>query len=326
MSEQALPQPAGDAPLRGIVFLVSGMSLFAVQDVIIRLLSDSYAAVEIVFVRSLVAILPALAIAYFENGRLLLRSRRPYLNILRGITSFVSYTAYYLALAKLTLADTVTLYYSCPLFVTALAGPLLAEKVGLRRWLAVLAGFAGVAVMMQPGSSTLEPAAALAIFAALCYALSILMTRRIGQGDAGATMALYVNATYLVCSLGVGLAIGDGRFDTEGHASLQFLFRAWHIPDWYGFGLMAICGLIAAIGFYCLSQAYRLGPVSVVAPFEYCTLPWAILWGFVFWQEIPGWSTGVGIVLIVGSGLYIVHRESLRGRPMVSGRTLRPKV
>lgn len=323
MSYAALALDRESSPLRGIAFLVFGLSLFTVQDVIIKLLSGGYPTHQIVFFRGLVAMLPILAILFLEGGPRLLRSaRRPAL-ILRGLCGFICFTAYYMALAALPLADAVTLFYASPLFVTTLSWPVLGEAVGLRRWLAVSVGFIGVLVMVGPPGGGLDPAMLLAVGSAFAYAGQILMTRRLSRTEAGSTLAFYAMLTFVAASGVVGLAIGDGRFAGSVHPSLAFLLRPWVWPAGADLFLLAICGLIAGTGFYCLGQAYRLGPVSVIAPFEYSSLPWAILWGYLIWADLPSWLTLLGVALVVGSGLYIIHREGVRGRRLVRGRPLR---
>ena len=326
MSEAALTLDREASPLRGIAYLVFGLILFSVQDLIVKLLSGGYPAHEIVFIRSVVAMLPILVIVHIEGGFARLRTARAPILILRGLCGFVCFTLYYLAIAALPLADAVTLYYACPLFVTALSGPVLGESVGLRRWAAVLVGFAGVVVMVGPTGGGFDPAMLLAVAAACVYAGMIMMTRRYAKSASGSTMSFYAMLTF-VCASGLsGLLIGDGRFSagSEGtHASLAFLLRAWIWPDGFDLLLLAACGLIAGVGFYCLSQAYRIGPASVVSPFEYSSLPWAVLWGFLFWSDLPGPATVVGVALVVGSGLYIIHREGVRDRRVVRGRSLR---
>ncbi len=317
---------AADMPLKGIAFLVTGVTVFSLQDVIIKSLSDGYPAHEIVFVRGLVALVPLLIIVRLESGGWALRTRQPVLVLLRGLAGFLSYTTYYLALTVLPLADTATLFYSSPLFITALSVPMLGERIRLRRWLAVAAGFAGVVVVMRPGSGTIDPAMVLGVLAAISYAFMVMITRRLGKTEAGGTMSVYSMFVFIAASGAIGLTLGDGAYDTEAHGSAHFLLRAWMLPTWGDFGLLALCGLIAGIGFYCLSQAYRVAAPSLVAPFEYASLPWALLWGYVFWGDIPGPATIFGILLVVASGLYIIRREPVRGRRVVVGRPLRPRI
>lgn len=317
---------AADTPLKGIAFLVTGVTIFSIQDVIIKSLSDSYPAHEIVFVRGIVALIPLLIIARLESGNWALRTKRPFLVLLRGLAGFVSYTTYYLALAVLPLADTATLFYASPLFVTALAVPILGERVGIRRWLAVILGFAGVVIVMRPGSGMIEPAMVLGVFAAVSYALMVMITRRLGKTEAGGIMSVYSMFSFIAASALIGIALGDGAYDTGRHDSAQFLLRAWVLPTWEDLALLTVCGLIAAMGFYCLTQAYRVAPPSSVAPFEYASLPWALLWGYVFWGDLPGPATILGILLVVVSGLYIIRREAIRGRRVVVGRPLRSRI
>ena len=326
---KAIPSPsdaAADMPLKGISFLITGVTIFSLQDVIIKSLSGGYPAHEIVFVRGLVALVPLLIIARLEAGDWSLRTRRPVLVLMRGLAGFASYTTYYLALAVLPLADTATLFYSSPLFVTALAVPILGERVGLRRWMAVALGFAGVVIVMRPGSGAIDPAMLLALLAALSYAVMVMITRRLGKTEAGGTMSVYSMFSFVAASAVIGITLGDGAYDTETHASLQFLLRAWVLPTWRDFALLAVCGLIAAIGFYCLTQAYRVAPSSLVAPFEYASLPWALLWGYLFWGDLPGTTTVLGILIVVMSGLYIIRRERIRNRQVVVGRPLRSRI
>lgn len=325
MAETTAALRVEDTPLKGITFLVVGLTLFSGQDVIIKTLSGAYPAHEIVFLRGLFAMGPLLLIIYLEGGPRLFRTRRPGMMVLRGLLGYASYMTYYLALSALPLADVVTLFYSSPLFVTALSVPFLGEKVGQRRLLAILAGFLGVVVIARPGNSDPDPAMLLAVAAALFYSASIIITRTLGKTEAGSTLSFYAMLTFIVASGLTGLAIGDGRFAGAEHPSAAFLFRAWSLPAGRDLALIALCGLIAGAGFYCLSQAYRVASASVVAPFEYSSLPWAILWGYVVWSELPGPWTIAGVALIVGSGLYIIHREGVRGRRVVRGRTLRQR-
>ncbi len=315
-----------DQPLRAIAILCLGIALFSTQDVAIKWLSGGYPVHQIVFVRSIVGLLPILLIAHFDGGWASLWPRRPWLHLFRALLAFASYTTYYLALAALELADAVALFFSTPLFVTVLSVFLLKEEVGLRRWVAVLVGFLGVLVMMRPGSAVFEPAAFLAVAAALAYALSIPITRKLGASSTAASMALSMSLAYLAASVLIGLLWGDGSLAGSGHPSMDFLLRAWRMPAGQDLAIMVYCGLIAGCGFYCLSQAYRLGPASVVTPFEYSALPWAVVWGFLIWGDLPDGLGIAGILLVVGSGLYVLHREAVLGRKTVTGRPMRPRL
>jgi drug/metabolite transporter (DMT)-like permease len=323
MQQAATSAEQARTPLRAVGFLVAGISIFAFQDVIIKWLSGDYPIHQILFVRSVAALGPLWLIVIFDGGWGVLRTRRLGLHLLRACLAFAAYTTFYLAVAAMPLADATALFFSAPLFVTALSAPILGERVGPRRWSAVVLGFLGMLVMLRPGLGVFEPAGLLAVACAFLYTLVIMMTRRLGRTDSGASMAVYVTLFYVPATALVGLSIGDGALAGSEHASVAFLLRAWAWPSWGDLGLMAATGLIAAFGFYGLSQAYRLGEASAIAPFEYVALPWAVVFGYLFWGDVPGAVTLAGMVLVVGSGLYVLHRESVRGRRMVTGRGLR---
>jgi drug/metabolite transporter (DMT)-like permease len=207
----------------------------------------------------------------------------------------------------------VSIFYSAPLFMTALSGFLLGEHAGLRRWSAIAVGFIGVLVIMQP-QGDLSLAAILALGAAVTYALSAIMSRRIGETDSAESMAISASLLYAVLAGSAGLAFGDGILSGTGRPEVDFLLRAWAWPGMGDFLLFCVCGLVAAVGFTCLAQAYRVAPATAVAPFEYASLPWAVLWGWAIWSEIPSSTLLVGIVLVVGSGIYVFRREAIRAR------------
>lgn len=301
-----------DRPLSGIAFVIAGVTVFSIQDVIIKSLSGDYPVLEIVFVRSLVS-LPLLFALAGWRGAERLRTARPFQQALRGLLMFLSYTTYYLALAALPLAETVSIFYSAPLFMTAFSGFFLGEHAGIRRWSAVAVGFVGVLVIMEP-QGDLSLAAVLAVAAAVTYAFSAILARRIGETDSAESMAISATLVYAVLAGAAGLALGDGFFGQSGRPELDFLLRAWIWPEPLDFALFCVCGVVAAIGFTCLAQGYRLAPATAVAPFEYASLPWAVLWGWTIWSEIPSATLLAGIVLVVGSGLYVFRREAVRAR------------
>jgi S-adenosylmethionine uptake transporter len=289
--------------------VIAGVSLFSVQDVIIKGISGSYPVHEIVFVRGLFAAPALLLIARCERQLARLRSQRPGLHLLRASFFFLTYTCYYLALATLPLADVVTLFFVAPLFVTALSLPLLGERVGGREWLAVAVGFVGVIVAMRPGAGLTDPAAILPVLSALFYAIVCVITRRLGKTDSGSSIAFY-STTFMMAAGGVmGLLVGRGQLATGEHASVQFLLRPWMLPSWADLGLMALCGLIASVGYYCLAQAYRVAAAKIVAPFEYVAVPLSVLWGYLFWGDVPGAHVLLGMVIILGSGIYVLRRQ-----------------
>jgi drug/metabolite transporter (DMT)-like permease len=293
----------------GVAFMCAGVFVFTVQDLIIKDISGLYPVHEIVFVRSFVVLPVILLIAHIEHGLARLWTARLGAHVTRSVIMFLAYTTYYLGIAALPLATAVAISFSSPLFITALAGPLLGERVGPVRWTAIIVGFVGVIIVMWDKLGAIELAVLLPVVSALCYALSQLHARHIGSTESGPALSFYLTIVFFALSGLAGLLTGSGAFEHWSHPSLAFLLRAWSWPAPIDLVLMLSCGLVAGVGVYCLSQGYRLAEANEAALFEYTALPWAILWGFLFFAEIPYVNTFIGVALVILAGLSIAWRE-----------------
>lgn len=292
------------------IILVFGLFLFSIQDVIIKHFSGDYSVLQIVFVRGLIA-LGLLALVFGRMRESIpLVSRRPWLMLVRGLTGFASYTTFYLAVAAMPLAEVVSITFTMPLIVTAMSALFLGEKVGLRRWSAVAVGFIGVLIIISPSGEFNALAVAFAFVASLTYASQTVLTRFLGAHDHPLTIAFDAIVIFTVASGLLSLLLASGLLTVSStHPSLAFFGRAWQTPGGIDLALMLAIGLIAAIGFYCLSKAYCSSEASAIAPFEFTYILWAIAFGFLFWQEVPGPTTFVGVAILVSSSLYIWYRE-----------------
>ena len=294
-----------DSPLKSIYYLIAGIFVFSLKDVIIKWISGKYPVHEIVLIRSCIAIFPILFIAYLEGGLHLLRTNQYLGHIIRTFFMFGAYICFYLSLAALPLAETVSLFFSAPIFITILSVTFLGEKVEFRSWIAVLVGFLGVIIMLRPSSKMIDPAAFLAVLTAFLYAMASIFTRKLGKTENGVSLAFNLTVIYIIFSTILSIALKNITVTATSHPSLAFLFREWQLPSQGDLFLFFLLGLIAAAGFYFLSQAYRLAQPSTIAPFEYIYVPLSIVWGYVFWKDILEPQSVIGMVLIVGSGLYI---------------------
>ncbi len=292
-----------NSPARGILFLCLGVFVFSLQDAVIKLVSGAYPLTQVVTIRSLVAIPILLTLVQIEVGWRAIFSTDFWPLTARAAILFVSYTSYYMAFPALPLAQAVALYFTVPLFVTALAGPLIGERSGWKIWLAVAVGFAGVLVMLQPGSGLFEPAALLSLLAAAMYATSMLMARKLGSSQAASVMTFYQNWVYMVGAVLIAVVLHVLGIEHADHPSLSFLVRSWVWPTWSDGLLIASCGVIAATGMMLLTTAYRITRASLVTSFEYSGILWAPMWGFLFFGEVPRLTTLAGAVLIVGAGM-----------------------
>ena len=304
---------------QGILSLVVALVFLTVSDSIIKWLSPKYALHQIMLFRALIAITVVLTIVKLEGGFHLLRTRRPWLHLLRGSLLVVANMFFFLGLASLPMAETVALFFAAPLFICLLSEPILGEKVGLGRWLAIIVGLAGVVVMVRPGAEVFKAASLLPIAAAFTYAAMQMVTRKLGMQDKAGTLTFYIQVAFILISTLSGLLIGDGRYNTGDNTTLDFLLRAWIWPDPADITLFVGVGVTVAFGGYFLSQAYRIAQASVVAPFEYTSMPFALAAGFFVWGDWPDTVAFIGSGLIVASGLLILYIEKQQ-----SGKKARP--
>lgn len=305
----APPPPLRRDSTKGVAFLVAGVAVFSVQDLILKLLSGDYPLHQAMVLRSLTAIPFLLALVHYEAGLKSLFTPGTGAMIRRGVIMFIAYTAYYIALPALPMATTVALYFSAPLFITLLSVLILKEQVGPRRWMALLAGFVGVVIMVRPTGAVFEWAALLPVLSGFAYALSMISARRLGATESAAALAFWGNAVFLAAALVMSAILGTGAYGDQAHPSLAFLLRGWAMPTPFDALLMMSCGVIAAAGLTLLTQAYRIAEASVVTPFEYTGLLWSVIYGWVFWRQWPDATAWAGIAIIIGAGLYVLWRE-----------------
>lgn len=295
------------------------MLCFTTQDALIKLLSGDYPLHELVFARAALASVLTLVMMHFEGGLMMLRTDRPFLHLSRGVLLVFANTTFFMAVAAMPLAEAVTVFFIAPLLIALLSTFILHEPIGPRRWAAIGVGLLGVLVMLRPGLDTFQPIALLPLIAASCYAGMQTITRRLGVTDRASVMAFYIQLTFIVISATIGLAVGDGRFEPDDSPSLEFLLRAWRWPTEGHVPLFLAIGILSAGGAYLMSQGYRVSKAASVAPFEYVALPVSMMWSIVLFNEWPDAVALLGIALVLGSGLYVVHREVVAARRKAAG-------
>ena len=299
---------------QAVAFITLGMLLISLNDLIIKKLSGAYPLHQMIFTRAFIGLFFSLIIVQFEGGFQILRTSRPGLHMVRGLMVFLSNMTYFAALAVLPLGHATALFFISPILITALSIPLLGETVGPRRIAAVIMGFVGVFIMMKPHTWRADDVNAFVFFlpvlAALFYALMQILTRKLSIGSKPSAMAVYIQMVFITLSLAIGLVAGGGQYmGLSDNPSLVFILRPWVWPPLGDMPYFAVLGVMSAGVGYSLSRAYSCAPAATVAPFEYVLLPLAILWGWSFFGDIPDMFILIGIVLIVGSGLYVYIRE-----------------
>jgi drug/metabolite transporter (DMT)-like permease len=291
----------------GMLCVAAGVSIFSVQDVIVKGLSGTYPVHEIVVLRSLVA-LPVLLLAMLWDRTQRFAFAAWGLHALRGLTQFFAYFSYYLAMAAMPIADVVAICFAAPLVIAALSGPLLGERVTPQSWAAIAVGFAAVLAIVRPGASTSDPALLFPVLSAVTYGLSAVLARRLGRSATGSAMAFSATLVYIVGGAAVALALAGSAPAEGAHPSIRFLLGPWLWPTAVEAALLAACGLIAACGFFLLSQGYRLAEASRAAAFEYVALPWGVLWGYLVFGNAPDLVTLGGAAVLIATGIYTLRQ------------------
>lgn len=294
---------------------------FSVLELMVKFLSDDYALHQTVFFRAIVGMTAfAIFVMPFQRWFRVFRTQRLGVHVFRGICVVLANTCLFLGLASLPLADAVSIYFVAPLVTALMSVVFLGETVGIRRWSAILIGLFGVMLIVKPGTSAFQLASIFPMVAATLYSTMHITARRVSDTESAFTMTGYSNISFLVVSSLVGLAIGWGQFQGKGPEELDFLLRPWAVfnpDDAIYFILLGTCGLAAVL---LITQAYRIAEASFAAPFEYVSIPLAIVWGAMFFGTWPDRLSWGGMVLILGSGLYLLWREAQIGRESVGPR------
>lgn len=308
----------------GIGFILLSMLAISFNDMTIKLLSGGYPLHQMVFFRSIIGIVFTLMLVKYEGGWRILKTNRPGLHLVRALMLVIANLTFFSALASLQLAEVTAIFFIAPLIITLLSIPILGEKVGPLRLGAVAVGFVGVLIMVRPWDSGVGRDAPWFIYllpaiAATTYATNQVLTRKLGATSRASALTVYVQATFIVVTAVFWMVAGDGRF-AEGleNDSLIFILRTWVWPTGHDLWLFGGLGLASAIVGFSMAQAYRLADAATLSPFEYTGLPLAILWGYVIWDDWPAPPVMAGIVLIIGSGLFVFLRERQKGRGLVT--------
>ncbi|MFY8095623.1 MAG: DMT family transporter [Niveispirillum sp.] len=284
----------------GIALAVVAFALYSGMDVTIKLLTKTYSVPQVIALNSLFALGPILAYAAMFGGLYNnLRTRRPIYHVIRaGCGLFSSFFAFW-AYSRMPIADAYALAFTAPLFITALAVPILKEPVGWRRWSAIGVGFAGVLVMLRPGSGLINLGSLAVLAGALFYSVGMLVTRLARNTETSVSFAFYA-------TLASGTVFG---------AMTPWLGR---MPTLHDLGLSALGGTLCGVAFVCLLTAFRKVPAAVAAPFQYTQIIWGVLFGYLIFGDVPDRTLFIGLAIVISSGLYILYRETLLGRQVTA--------
>jgi drug/metabolite transporter (DMT)-like permease len=279
-----------DNSARGVLLMSFAAFLWVLHDAISKWLVEDYSIYQVLLVRTLFSLLPIAIVVRREGGYPRLRGSRVWVCLGRGCLAVASFSLFLAALPEMALAEVFAIVMSAPLLISALSALLLKERVGPRRWIAVLVGFSAVLVMVRPGGNLAAAGALYVLASVVVYSLAMILTRRLGSTESAGAMTFYSALVFL----GVGVIAAPFTWKPPGATAML---------------LMAATGVLAGSAQYCMTEAFRIAPPSVVAPFEYTSLIWAMLLGFIVWDDVPGALVLASAGVVIVSGIYVLHDE-----------------
>jgi drug/metabolite transporter (DMT)-like permease len=308
---------------QGILFISLGMFIFAIQDSLVKYIFNSIALYEMYLIRSLVSFLIVIFYLKITNKAIIFKTHYPILTLLRVILFFFGFSSFYISLTIMPLATANALFFCSPFIITILARFILKEEVGMQRWAAVIVGFIGVYIVLDPDFSNFDYLSLLPVLCAFCYASSMIIIRKTSDKDNVYSQVLQFYIAATIISIVFYFFIGNGQYNTSGHPASQFIFRKWFADLEFSMPYMIILGVVAAGSFLSIFTAYRIASPAVISPFEYTILVWASLSGFFIFGEMPSTRTFIGMFLIVSGGIYIFIREKIKDQSIVIEKPLR---
>jgi drug/metabolite transporter (DMT)-like permease len=304
---------SSDNNSKGIVLILIAMSLFSMQDALIKFIFEQSALYEIFFGRYLVAAIVLFIYLSFKGQKVSLKTHYPLLTFIRVLLHFIAFSTFFISITYMQLATANALFFSCPFFVSIFAKFFLKEFIGIRRWSAIAFGFMGVLIVLNPNFSDFEYKNLLPVLSALFYAASMTITKYTSDKDDVNTQLYYFYLIALILCGIIYLFMGNGQFNsTDFDPTTQFIFREWFSNFDYTWKFILFFGLAASIAFLCIFSAYIIASPSVVSLFEYSLIIMSMIPGYFLFSEIPPLRTLLGVICIISAGVYIYFRERVR--------------
>jgi drug/metabolite transporter (DMT)-like permease len=304
---------------KGIILIMIAMTLFAMQDSLIKFIFEQSALYEIFFGRYLVAAILLFCYIKFRGQKVTLKTHYPVLTIVRVILHFFAFSFFFISLTYMQLATANALFFSCPFFVSIFAKFFLKEFIGIRRWSAIAFGFMGVLIVLNPNFSEFEFRNLLPVLSALLYAASMTITKYTSDKDDVNTQLYYFYLIALIFCGVIYVFMGSGQFNSVNFdPTTQFIFREWFSNFDYTWKFILFFGVAASIAFVCIFSAYIVASPSVVSLFEYSLIIMSMIPGYFLFNEIPSLRTLIGVICIISAGVYIYFREKVRDQYIAS--------
>ncbi len=284
------------ALLLGVSAALASIICFSAMDAMVKWLGSGYSIYQIMFFRCTVALIPVFFFLYRAGGVRVLRTNRPWMHALRSFLGMLAMVLAFYGFTTLPLADASAIFYMAPLIATALSVPILGEHVGIRRWLAILIGFTGVLIITRPGGAVFNLGGLAMLVAAFVVGVNSTVVRMLSATDPVVSITFYFTLAGAVLT------------------TVLCLFSEWVAPGGRDLALLICVGLTGGLAQYTLALSLRYAAVSIIAPFRYLSIVAGGVFGYLIWSEIPDDLTLIGIAMIIGCGLYSMHRETKLAR------------
>ena len=308
---------------KGIILILAAMLIFAVQDSLMKYIYNSVSLYEVYIIRTVISFILVIIFLKILKKPIVFKTHYPLLTLCRVILFFFGFSSFYVSLTIMPLATATALFFVTPFLITIFAKFILKDQIGLRRWIAVIVGFIGVYIILNPNFDNFDYFSLTPILCAFCYSLSMIIIKKTSEKDNvyQQMFQFYIGAT--IISIIFYFFIGDGRYNTIDNPAAQFIFREWFSNLEFSLIYMITLGFTAAAAFLLIFSAYRIASPAVISPFEYSILIWSTLSGWIFFNEIPNINTMIGMFLIVVGGIYIFMREKAQEQSIVTEKPLR---
>ena len=298
MALQSAPAQKHTNNTEGMIFILCSMMLLAITDALVKGLGGRYSLFEIIFFRSLFAFIPLAYMIRHNGGLISLKTNHSMFHVVRGLLGFLALASFFVALPRMALADAIAITFAAPFFITMLSYPLLKERVGPRRWTAIVIGLIGIALIFRPGTELFVWISLGPLLSALAFAMTMILVRKYGQKESATAIAFYFTVVTLLIS------------------ALMLPF-VWLTPAIDDLLIMAVIGSFAGIANISMTHAFRVAEPSILAPLQYSTIIFGISFGYFFWSEIPDIWMISGATIIISSGIFIIFREA-KGRAILT--------
>ncbi len=308
---------------KGIILILVAMLIFAVQDSLMKYIYNYVALYEVYLFRTIVSFILIIIYLKILKKPIVFKTHYPLLTFCRVILFFFGFSSFYIALTIMPLATATALFFVTPFLITIFAKFILKDQIGPRRWMAVIVGFIGVYIILNPNFDDFDYFSLSPILCAFCYALSMIIIKKTSKKDNVYQQMFQFYIGAMIISTIFYFFIGDGRYDTVDNPAAQFIFREWFSNLEFSLIYMIVLGFTAAAAFLLIFSAYRIASPAVVSPFEYSILVWSTLSGWIFFNEVPKINTLIGMCLIVGGGIYIFIREKAQEQSIATEKPLR---